>query len=168
MKLVARLAGFLNKRQAMRSVDVSLRSGTYFVVTIHGSKGSEPCIAAGPVETLALDAPHQDLGDAIFRGLKATRHDYPYPANQQEWSQVIAPLLSAAGCKSWGTYAKRASSLRVDQTAEQIRVLPCIREKTSFAPVAGRELELKAPSAPELGEIIAKELAFAAQRDGAA
>ena len=147
-------------------MSVYLRAGSYFIDTIHGSDGSEPCIAAGPAEAVVLEAPHQDLGNAVLRGLQRTTHNFPYPANQQEWREVIAPLLSTAGCKSWSAFAKRASSLRVDQDGEQFGVLPCMREKSSFAPVPGRELELKAPSAQELGEVIARELAFAASRDG--
>jgi hypothetical protein len=166
MKLFARLAGLLNTRRPMLSVSVSLRSGTYFVVSIHGCDGSEPCIAAGPVDAIPLDASHQELGNAVLRALQRTTHDFPYPASQGEWNQVTAPLLSAAGCKSWAVFAKRASSLRVNQTDEQFHVLPCIREKSSFAPVPDRELEFKAPSAQELGKTVAVELAFAAQRDG--
>jgi hypothetical protein len=46
-------------------------------------------------------------------------------------------------------------------------VLPCVRQKTSFAPVLERELRLNALTAKELGKVVATELAFAAQRDGA-
>jgi hypothetical protein len=167
MGLFERLAGVIRKRSQMLSVSVSLRSGKYFVATIHGCDGSEPCVSAGPVETLPLDTPHEDLGNAILQGLKRTTHSYRYPSTKEQWAQVTAPLLSAAGCKSWNAFAKLASDLRVNQTAEQFHVLPCVREKTSFAPVLERELRLNAPTAKELGETVATELAFAAKRDAA-
>jgi hypothetical protein len=167
MSLFARLAGLVSKRTPMLSVSVSLRSGTYFVVTIHGCDGSEPCVSAGPVDALSLASSHEDLGNAIIRGLQRTTHNFPYPANKEQWAQVTAPLFSAAGCKSWSAFAKLASDLRVNQTEEQFQVLRCVRQKTSFVPVADRELQLKASSAQELGRVVATELAFAAKRDGA-
>jgi hypothetical protein len=167
MSLVSRLANLIRKRSPMRSVSVSLRSGKYFVVTIHGCDGSEPCISAGPVETLAIDSSNEDLGNAVFRGLARTTHNYPYPANKEQWAQVTAPLLTAAGCKSWSAFAKLASDVRVNQIQERFHLLPGIRQKDSFAPAAGRELEFNAPSAESLGNAVASELALAAQRDGA-
>ena len=166
MSLFTRLAGLVSKRRPMLSVSVSLRLGTYFVVTIHGCDGSEPCVSAGPVDALSLASSHEELGNAIIRGLQRTTHNFPYPANKEQWAQVTAPLFSAAGCKSWNAFAKLASDLRVDQRAEQVHVLPCIRQKTSFEPVPDRELHLEAPSAYELGRIVATELSFAAERDG--
>jgi hypothetical protein len=167
MGLISRLTGLVGKQRPVRSVSVSRRSGKYFVVTIHGCDGGEPCISAGPVEALASSASHEDLGHAIVRGLQRSTHNFPYPANKVQWAQVTEPLLSAAGCKSWSAFAKLASDLRVDQREEQVHVLPCIRQKTAFAPVPERELHLEAPSAQELGRIVAAELAFAAERDGA-
>jgi hypothetical protein len=167
MGLFDRLTGVIRKRSQTLSVSVSLRSGKYFVVTIHGSDGSEPCISAGPVEALSADTPHEELGSAILQGLKRTTHNHPYPTSKGQWAEVTAPLLSAAACKSWNAFAKLASDLRVDQTGEQFHVLPCVRQKTSFAPVPEREVRLNAPTAKELGEIVATELAFAAKRDGA-
>jgi len=167
MTLLSRLTGLLRKQSPMLSVSVKLRAAKYFIVTIHGCDGSAPCISAGPVAVLPLTTSHEELGTAIVHALQRTTHNYPYPANQEQWSQVTAPLLSAAGCKSWGAFAKLASDLRVDQTAEQVCVLPCSREKTSFIPVAGREIHLTSPSVQELGATVASELAFAAQRDGA-
>jgi hypothetical protein len=167
MGLFARLTDLVSKPRPMLSVSVALRRGQYFVVTIHGCDGSEPCVSAGPVEALSRDASHAEIGSAIFRGLERTTHNFPYPANKEQWARVTAPLLSAAGCKSWGTFAKLASELRVNQTESQFRVQPCVRQKTSFAPVADREHRLEAPSADELGRVIAAELDFAAKRDGA-
>ena len=72
------------------SVSVYRRADTLFVVTQHASSGGEPSIVAGPLEVLALNVAHEELGAAVFRGLSRTTHNYPYPANQQEWKQVTA------------------------------------------------------------------------------
>ena len=169
--------GFLNRwfnkapsppRSSMQSVSVNLRAGRYFIVTIHGSDGGDPCIAAGPVDTLPADATPATLGAAIARALQRTMHDHPYPANNAEWKSVTAPLLNAAGCKTWSAFAKGASDLRINRTGTQVQVLPCSREaKGAFAPVVERERRLESPSDDALGALVAAELAFALARDNA-
>jgi hypothetical protein len=152
----------------MSTVSVYRRAGSFFVVTQHASGGGEPSIAAGPLEMLPIDVPHAELGAAIFRGLGRTTHNYPYPANQQEWKQVTAPLLSAAKCKSWSAFAKTASDLRLDQLDNKIFVHASVRgEKNAFYPVAERNRELQAPTAEQLGSLVAAELEFASKRDDA-
>jgi hypothetical protein len=154
-------------RSTMLSVSVSLRGGRYYIVTIHGSDGGDPCLAAGPVETLGGDATPITLGAAIRRALQRTTHDRAYPANAADWKAVTAPLLTAAGCKTWSAFAKGASDLRVNQTDTRVQVLPSVRDdKGAFAPVADRERHLEAPSDDELGSLVAAELAFALARDG--
>ena len=167
MSLLSRVSKLLGHEPRMLSVSVNLRGGKFFVVTIHGSSsGGEPCIAAGPVEVLSSEVHSSELGAAVVHGLNQTRHDYPYPANPEQWKAVTAPLLSAAGCKTWAAFGKRASDLRVDQEGTKFHVLPCMRDaKGAFAPVMERERYLESPSELELGVLVAEELAFAAARD---
>lgn len=168
MNLLQRLARPFRKKSLMSSVSVYRRAGSFFVVTQHASGGGEPCIVAGPLEVLTFDVPHEELGAAVFRGLNLTTHNYPYPANQQEWKQVTAPLLSAAKCKSWSAFAKTASDLRVDQLGTKFLVRPSVRgAKEAFYPVAERNHELDAPTAEQLGSLVAGELEFASKRDDA-
>jgi len=168
MNLLHHLARPFRKKSPMSSVSVYRRAGSLFVVTQHASSGGEPCIVAGPLEVLAIDVPHDELGAAIFRGLSRTTHNYPYPANQQEWKQVTAPLLSAAECKSWAAFAKTASDLRVDRLGTQVVMRPSARgPKHAFYPVAERNQELEAPTAGQLGGLVAAELEFASRRDDA-
>jgi len=168
MNLLHRLARPFRKKPLMSSVSVYRRAGSLFVVTQHASRGGEPCIVAGPLEILAIDVPHEELGAALFRGLSRTTHNYPYPANQQEWKQVSAPLLNAAKCKSWPAFAKTASDLRVDQLGTKVVVRPCERgPKNAFYPVVERNRELEAPAAEQLGGLVAAELEFASNRDDA-
>ena len=123
MKLLSRLSGFFGTQQQMSSATLYRRDGKFFVVTLHVSDGGDPCIATGPIEVLPVDARPSELGEAIIRGLERTTQNYPYPANQQEWKQVTAPLFSAADCKSWPSFAKKASSLRVNQMEGKLQVL---------------------------------------------
>ena len=168
MNLLKRIASSFRKKSRMSSVSVYRRSGSFFVVTQHGSDGSDPCIVAGPLEELPLAASHEELGAAIFRGLSRTTHSYPYPANQQEWKQVSAPLLSATKCKSWSAFAKLASDLRVDQLDGNVTVQPSIRGlKNAFSPLPERKRQLEAPTAVQLGSLVAAELEFASRRDDA-
>jgi hypothetical protein len=117
---------------------------------------------------LPLDVSPEELGEAIVRGLDRTTHNYPYPANQQEWRQVTAPLLSAAKCKSWSAFAKAASDVRVDRTTGKVAVQPSMRgPKQAFYPVAERNRELDKPTSAQLGALVAEELDFATRRDDA-
>ena len=168
MKFLSRLSRFFDAQRRMSSASLYRRDGSFFVVTLHGSGGGDPCIEAGPVEVLPVDTGPGELGEAIIRGLGRTTHNHPYPANQQEWKQVTAPLLSAAGCKTWPSFAKKASNLRVNQMDGKLQVLPSRRDaKGSFYPVAERERQLEVLSAEQLGALVASELEFAFTRDDA-
>ena len=168
MNLLQRLAAPFRRTSRMSSASVYRRAGRIYVVTQHGSGGGDPCIVAGPLEVLATDAPPEALGAAVLRGLSRTTHHYSYPADQQEWKKVTAPLLSEARCRSWAVFAKSASELRVDALDGKIHVRPSRRgERNAFYPVAERDQELTAPTAAQLGELVAAELEFAARRDNA-
>jgi hypothetical protein len=144
----------------MQSVNVYLREGRYFVVTIHGSGGSPPSIVAGPVKELAASAPAAELGAAVRAGLAVSTHDMPYPT---DFAKVSEPLLAAAQAKTWGAFAKRAQSVRVNGEGTQITLLPKRRTpKGSFEAAPGREQSLAAPDDSSLGALIASELAEAA------
>jgi hypothetical protein len=168
MNILQRLVSPFRKKSRLSSVSVYRRGNSFFVITQHGSDGSDPCIVAGPLEELPLEVAHEELGAAIFRGLSRTTHNYPYPANQQEWKLVSAPLLEAAKCKSWSAFAKRASDVRVDELEGKVTVNPSIRgAKNGFYPNAERKQELTGLTAAQLGRLVASELEFAAKRDDA-
>jgi hypothetical protein len=152
----------------MRSVSVYLRENTYHVDTLHGSDGGDPCIAAGPVTSLAADQPPEALGAAIRQGLKLSTHKHPFPKNQDDWKRVLQPLLDATKTRSWAAMAKRSSSVRIDQRGDSLQLSPSRRTpKGSFEAVAERERTLLSPNDADLGRIVMDELAFALARDGA-
>ena len=168
MELLSRLSKLLRKQERMSSVSVYRRTDRFFVVTLHGSGGGDPCIEAGPLAVLNISVEHIDLGNAILQGLARTTHNYPYPANQQEWKRITEPLLRAAGCKSWSSFAKRTSNLRVDKVGNKLHLAPSARDKKgAFFSVTEREQHIEASSADQLGSMVASELDYAATRDDA-
>lgn len=141
----------------MQSVSVYLRESKYYIVTIHGSGDSEPCIAAGPIRELAAAVSPGELGAAIKEGLAATIHNLPWP---KDFKKVIEPLLAGAQVKSWNAFAKRAQSLRVNLTGNTVAILTSQRSTTgSFNYTPERDQSLIAPDAATLGAAIAAELA---------
>ena len=141
----------------MQSVSVYLRDGKYFVVTIHGSGGGDPCIASGPVKALPADAGAAALGAAVTAGLDASTSNLPWP---KDFKKVTVPLLGAAGVKSWSTFAKKAENLRVNREGATLRILPSTRSSTgSFDPVPDRERTLVQAVPETIGETVAAELA---------
>jgi hypothetical protein len=141
----------------MQSVSVYLRDGKYFIVTIHGSGGSDPSIASGPVKELAATVSAGELGATVQQGLAASTHNLPWP---KDFKKVTEPLLAAAQVKSWSTFAKRAVNLRVNLAGNTIAILPSRRSATgSFDYIPERDLSLTAPDAPTLGAAISAELA---------
>jgi hypothetical protein len=160
MTLLTRLSKLLTREEKMSSVSVYRRADHFYVVTLHGSGGGDPCIEAGPLESLSTESLPAELGAAIVRSLNRTTHSYPYPASQQAWKQVTAPLLEASRCKSWATFAKKAANLRIDRRpGHKITVSPSVRDaKGAFSPVAEREQHLETPTEEQLGALVAAEL----------
>ena len=140
----------------MQSVSVYLREGKYFIVTIHGSGGSEPCIESGPVAELPGSASTQELGSAVLRGLDASTDNVPWP---KDFKKVTEPLLAAAQAKTWAAFAKRAVSLRIDRDGTRYLMLPSNRTpKGSFDAAPERNRDLEGVAAEALGSEIATEL----------
>jgi len=141
----------------MQSVSVYLRDGKYFVVTIHGSGGGDPCIASGPVKELPADAGPAALGAAVAAGLDASTSNLPWP---KDFKKVTEPLLAAAGVKTWSTFAKKAENLRVNREGATLQIMPSTRSSSgSFDPVAGGEQSLASPAAEALGVAVSGVLA---------
>jgi hypothetical protein len=144
-----------NVRAHMQSVSAYLRDGSYFIVVIHGSSGGEPCIASGPVVVLPAGTDAQSLGSAVLTSLGQSTSNVPWPT---DWKKVTEPLLLAASVKSWATFAKRASNVRVDRSAQAISVRPCLRDKASFVDLPDKVVHLAAPAAASLGAAVVAAL----------
>jgi hypothetical protein len=137
----------------MQYVSVYWRDGRYFATVIHGSGGGDPCIESGPVFVIEDDAA---LGAQILAALDLSRKDLPWP---KDWKKVTEPLLSAAGVKSWPTFARRATNIRVDREGTRISVRPSKRdEKGAFHDLPAQVQELDSPSTAAIGALAASLL----------
>jgi hypothetical protein len=139
----------------MQSVSVYLRDATYFVVVIHGSGGGDPCIASGPVTALPANTVSPSLGAAILAALGQSTNAVPWPT---DWKKVTEPLLSTAKVKTWSAFANRASSVRVDRVAQTVSVQPSRLDKSSFAALPDKAVQLVAPDGATLGSTVAAAL----------
>lgn len=108
------------------------------------------------------------VGSAVLESLAACRYDFREPQSQDEWRSVGFPIFKAGGLKSWASVAERAHCRAVHRLDSRATVLPSIREKPGFSPVAGRELPLEAPSDAQLGEAVIAELQRARHNEGSA
>jgi hypothetical protein len=139
----------------MQAVSVYLRGDSYFIVVIHGSGGGEPCIASGPVAVLAAATDAQSLGSAVFAALSQSTSSVAWPT---DWKKVTEPLLTAGKVKTWPAFAKQASNVRVDRTANEVSVSPTIRGKASFMLVPEKVIRLLTPHEAQLGAVVASAL----------
>ena len=48
------------------------------------------------------------LGKGVLATLEKSQHGVPHP-KQDQWKALLAPMLKAAGVKSWSSFAKSAS-----------------------------------------------------------
>ena len=150
-----------------RSVGVYYVGHIYYVVTLYGSDGGDPCVEVGPVASIERPDDPTQLGQAIRHGLAQCRYDYPFPKNREAWKSVPLPLLAATGLKTWAAVAKRANHLRVDQEDSIVRIRPSRRgPKQSFYPVPEGEIALESQTDLALGQAVVTELDFARINEG--
>lgn len=140
----------------MQSVSVYKRESKYLINVIHGSSGGDPCIQAGPVFVVESHVAETELGEKALEALAQSRSDHPWPS---DWKQVIAPLLKAAGAKTWSAFAKKASDVRVDKVGPTVTVQGSyLDQKGAFYPDPLACISLLNPSAQELGAAIRRLL----------
>ncbi|WP_155626923.1 hypothetical protein [Burkholderia diffusa] len=115
-------------------------------------------IATGPV--YIADAAHPDeLGEHIRDVLNGSMVGVPHPA-QDEWRAVQAPMLNAAGVKSWKTLAKGAKSIGIEYDGALVLMEPSANyENQGGTSLPEKAIECEFDS-PELGHALLR--AFAA------
>jgi len=153
----------------MRSVSVYYLDRAYYVVTLYGSEGGDPCAEVGPVARLARPDDAAELGRAVRHGLAQCRYDFAFPSSRDAWTSVPIPLVGATGLKTWAAVAKRADHVRVDEKGLNTRLSPTARGPAqSFYPVPDRDVSLNVPTDEDLGGAVMSELDFARAREGPA
>jgi hypothetical protein len=95
-------------------------------------------IATGPVYVIDEDHPDElgaKIRDALHGSIQGVRHP-----SQAEWKTVQAPMLEAAGVKTWATLAKSAKSVGLEFDGEIVRMVP----STDYGNNGGKSVPEKA------------------------
>lgn len=118
-------------------------------------------LTGSPVISLPSSATDDELGDAVIEALSHNRANVKLPASVEEESALLAPLLSAAGVKSWSTFSKGAFSVWVEHDAE-LSIIATRRTSSTGAYVGrGSEVRVRLPaSASEIGSAVRQALAL--------
>jgi hypothetical protein len=116
----------------------------------------EPCIA------IKTDSSYEELGKAVRKALDSSRANVPHP-KQTEWGNVTAPLLKAAGVKSWSTFGKTAKCSHIEMD-KQLVFIPTKNfggRSGGFRVIEGKSFELATDAKPEqIGESVKKAMSF--------
>jgi hypothetical protein len=74
----------------------------------------------GEVTTMSLPKSDSELGDAILGSLSQSKMDVPIPKNMNGPGRVAA----MAGFKTWGSFAKKAKLVEIEENEKGIKFLP--------------------------------------------
>jgi hypothetical protein len=142
----------------MRSAQVYLRQGKYYINPEVGSQGGDPCLFSGPVTTLPSNSPPEVIGEAILTALQASHKHAPWPT---DWKALSLPLFQAAGVKSWATFFKGTLCVRVDSKDGAIEIIPTTtkKDKNAFTGIDGQANIRAASDSPiDLGQALVEAI----------
>ena len=107
----------------MKRASAYLRKGKIFIGS-YSKTSTGLWVFSGPVCTINEDHINelgQKIRDALNRsGREVVRH----PANQEEWKAVQAPMLEAAGVKTWAAFAKGAKAVGLESDGATVKMEP--------------------------------------------
>lgn len=114
-------------------------------------------IPEGPPQVLEGEA-WEAVGAALLASLATSRPGLPDP---EDWSQVMAPLLSASGARKWPDFLKGASCLGVERRGRDLRLVPTrnLGEAGGFEPLPAEGLAVDPPGAEALAQALPGALA---------
>jgi hypothetical protein len=131
---------------------VFLRRGRLF---IHSTSitTSGVGIATEPFIALSIDNDPEAIGMAVMEALNASHEKFPHPTN---WKGILDPLLKAASCKTWHTFANKAECCELLRENDFLTIIPTHRrsEDDSFEHLASESVMLKHLSDDELGKCL--------------
>lgn len=84
------------------------------------------------------------MADNVLAALALSRADVKHP---DDWRSVLAPLLSAAGVKSWPTFVKGTKSIEVEAAADSsMKLIPTrnLGATDGFEPVVEKTIAVTA------------------------
>jgi hypothetical protein len=124
-------------------------------------------IGVEPMVVLDETVDAATLGRTLRQVLNHSQTGVRHP-NMDEWDAVAAPLYSAAGVKSWGTFVRGSLLTSVEVNANTMRLLPQENRgaRDGFQPMGLRVLEVATSiSDAELGEAVLQALSIARSRE---
>lgn len=80
-------------------------------------------ISSGPVYVTSGDASHAEIGEKILAALANSIVGVMHPS-QNEWKFVRSPMLTAAGVKSWSSFAKGSKAVGFEYAGEMVVFTP--------------------------------------------
>jgi hypothetical protein len=133
----------------MQCVSVYERRGQ-FVIVPEVRTTSGIWTASSPVLTCPTTVEAEGLGAAVRKALAGSTEGAPHP---REWKSVQAPLLDAAGVRSWATFVRGTESCSVAVNEDGMTVLPMKNggSEGGFIPLESQAVRL--PSNAADGEI---------------
>jgi hypothetical protein len=139
----------------MKRAVVYLRKGQFFARTVSLTE-HELWVETGPCTKLLETVEPDVLGGSVLDHLRASG-TIPHP---KDWKLVQAPLLTAAGVKSWNTFGMIARAAGVKLTDEGIILEPRKNNKPGFQRIADAIMRLEGkPDARALGEAVKAAIA---------
>jgi hypothetical protein len=78
-------------------------------------------VSGEPITVITRAAPPSRVGEAVRGALEVSMAVIPHPT---DWRAFSAPLLTAAGVRSWNAIQRSARHCRVEATGAVIRIIP--------------------------------------------
>src|SRR5262245_9296973 len=78
---------------------------------------TEPCIR------LPIGCSDRELGDALSSAFEESKESLPPPT---QWKMIVAPLLTAAGVRSWKAFARGAVCVHAEYESRYLSLIPTI------------------------------------------
>ncbi|CAM2154084.1 conserved protein of unknown function [Pararobbsia alpina] len=107
----------------MKMAYALLRKGRIFMQS-YSKATTGLWVASGPVYIVAVDAP-ENLDSIIRRALDGSKEGVQHPS-QNEWKAVQAPMLEAAGVKSWTALSKGAKAVGLHSENGIVKMTPSL------------------------------------------
>lgn len=107
-------------------------------------------ILTEPIVSLDGRATDEEIGSAVQATLKQSRVGIPHPTN---WTGLLAPLLNAAGVRSWSKFAETATCVCLELQDGKLVAIPTKNRgpANGFEHEPGKSATLNTNDAADIG-----------------
>ncbi|MGO4569998.1 hypothetical protein AB4Z52_34445 [Rhizobium sp. 2YAF20] len=95
------------------------------------------------------------LGNNVVAALNQSKIGIPHPA-QSEWKALQAPMLTAAGVKSWAKFAKKTMAVGIEYEGDSVSLIPSSNYENKGGDTPWEKTVKSGVSAEELGPALLK------------